>query len=78
MKKANVQRQIGNRIKELRIAAGLTQEDVADTVLSVRGYQKIEAGEVDLRVSSLLYIATVLKVKPEAILKGISPVDPYS
>ncbi len=51
------------RIRELRIAKGWTQENLADELKIVHSsYSKIETGKTDPNVTRLLEIATVLNV----------------
>lgn len=53
----------GQRIKELRIKKGMTQEELAEkTELSVRTIQRIENGEVDPRSYTLQAIASALEI----------------
>jgi|PlaIllAssembly_1097288.scaffolds.fasta_scaffold113406_1 transcriptional regulator with XRE-family HTH domain len=53
----------GERIRDLRIKKGLTQEELAEkTELSVRTIQRIENGEVDPRSFTLQMIAKALNV----------------
>lgn len=55
---------IGLKIRELRIAKGMTQEKLAEeTNLSTRTIQRIESGEVDPRANSLQVIAQALEVE---------------
>lgn len=55
------------RIRELK---NLTREFVATELkMSTSGYGKIERGEVDLTISKLIEISTVLDVSVEFILK---------
>lgn len=57
---------IGAKIKELRILKGLTQEELADqTGLSVRTIQRIESGDVDPRTYTLTALAEALEVDLE-------------
>ncbi|MFH8337716.1 helix-turn-helix domain-containing protein [Streptomyces sp. AM6-12] len=54
-------RALGERIGDLRTAAGHSQESFAEaTGISRRTLQRIEAGEGDPRYSDLLRIATAL------------------
>lgn len=54
---------IGQKIKDLRLLKGLTQEDLAEkTGLSVRTIQRIENGEVDPRTFTLTALAEALEV----------------
>ena len=53
----------GEKIRDLRIKKGMTQEELAEkTELSVRTIQRIESGEVDPRSFSLQMIAKALEV----------------
>lgn len=57
---------LGQKIKELRILKGLTQEDLAEkTNLSVRTIQRIESGDVDPRTYTLNLLAEALGVDLE-------------
>lgn len=59
---------IGQKIKELRIKKGLTQEDLAErTNLSVRTIQRIESGDVDPRTYTLNLLAEALDVELETL-----------
>lgn len=61
---------IGQRIKDLRLKKGITQEELAArTDISVRTIQRIENGDVDPRSYTLQSIASVLEVDFE-ILAG--------
>lgn len=60
---------IGQKIKELRLLKGLTQEDLAElTGLSVRTIQRIESGEVDPRTYTLNALAEALGVDLEVLI----------
>lgn len=62
--------EIGNKIKELRIQKGLTQEELADkTGLSTRTIQRIENGDVDPRIYTLNSIAEALNIDYEELIK---------
>ena len=55
---------IGLKIRELRVAKGMTQEKLAEeTDLSTRTIQRIENGDVDPRANSLQVIAKALEVE---------------
>jgi len=65
---------IGQKIKELRVLQGLTQEDLAaKTNLSVRTIQRIESGEVDPRSYTLQLLADALKVDLELFTAEKTP-----
>jgi transcriptional regulator with XRE-family HTH domain len=59
---------IGNRIKELRKARNLRQEDMARFGLSYKYYQRIEAGKVNMTLKTLEKIAGALGVDAAELL----------
>ncbi len=66
-----LQQQIGQRIKEMRLRRGLRQKDMADLGYGTRHYQKIEKGELNLTLKTLMKLATaldseVLELLPQA------------
>ena len=61
---------LGKRIKLLRKARQLTQEDMIMHGFSARHWQMIEAGR-PITMETLLRICDVLKVVPEEIIGGI-------
>lgn len=59
----NACRAAGRAIRELRLARGLTQEDLALSVgVGWRHLQKVEAGEVNLTLKTLSRFAAALQV----------------
>lgn len=61
--------QIGNKLYLFRKRCGMTQEEVAEAAdLSYRTYSDIERGKVNMRITTLLKICTVLHVTPDEIL----------
>lgn len=58
---------LGKRIKKLRLAAGLTQEDMdeGDFAVHFRTIQEIENGRTNANVNTLFRISKRLKVKPK-------------
>jgi len=61
--------QLANRIKNLRIRKGLSQEELAEVSgLSLRTIQRIENGETEPRGDSLKRLATAFEVSPDEIL----------
>ena len=67
---------LGMRIKELRRARGLRQEDMEQFGLNYRYFQKIEAGKANITLSTVERIAAALSVKVEEIFMlplSISP-----
>jgi transcriptional regulator with XRE-family HTH domain len=64
--------QLGRRVRELREAMGLSLEDLAfESGLDPFQVGRIERGEVDLTVDSLLKVALGLRTSPAALLKGL-------
>jgi transcriptional regulator with XRE-family HTH domain len=62
---------LGKRLKELREAAGLTQQDVAfRSGLSISIVSQIEQGLKDPRVSTVKALATALGVDAGALIDG--------
>ncbi|MBI4522938.1 MAG: helix-turn-helix transcriptional regulator [Deltaproteobacteria bacterium] len=53
---------LGERLREIRTAQGLTQEDLQDRGMSYRYYQRIETGKVNLTLRSLERVASALNV----------------
>jgi transcriptional regulator with XRE-family HTH domain len=69
---ANLQAEIGQRIKALREKAGLNQDDFAELCgLHRARIGKIENGWFDLRITTLHRIARALKIDLSQLLKGI-------
>jgi transcriptional regulator with XRE-family HTH domain len=64
---------LARNIKAARNAAGMTQDEAADASdMQSAFYSRIERGEVDPRVSSLLKIASGLGVEPASLLREVS------
>lgn len=64
-----------NRLKHFRVASGMTQARVAQTVnVTQPTYQRWEAGDVDIPKEKLGKLARVLKATPEALLGRHPPV----
>ena len=62
----------GNNIRNVRIAKGLQQEEVAEKVgLSEEQYRLIEEGKLDIEVTTYYKIAAALGLdKPSVLLEG--------
>lgn len=61
---------VGARVKALRHAAGLTQEQMALRIgCNLRNYQRFEQGE-NLTLRTLAWLASVLGVTPARLLEG--------
>ena len=62
-------RNIGKRVRSVRMMNNLTQENLGDLLgITAQAVQKIEAGENMLTVSSLIILCEKLKVTPDYIL----------
>ncbi len=62
VKDANLAKFLGKRLREIRMARGLRQEDMQERGISPKYYQRIEAGNVNLTLRSLVKIASALRV----------------
>ena len=58
----NLKRQLGYRLKELRTAKGLKQEDLETWGFSYRYYGKIERGLVNPTIETLARLAEIFEV----------------
>ena len=66
----NVSNIVGEKIRQLRVVSGLSQENVAEEIgMSYGNYGKIERGEIDVSSTHLIAIAKVLKVNVSAIFE---------
>lgn len=67
---------LGARIRNLREAKGLTQEQVAEQMHCTRQrYARIEKGLTDISYASINIIAQVLGVNVEEITSAVNPVS---
>jgi DNA-binding XRE family transcriptional regulator len=65
-------RRLGRQIRQLRRAAGLTQEAAAERArLDYKHYQSIESGNSNVTVASLIGIAKALRVKPAELFDRV-------
>ena len=61
--------ELAQRIKDLRIRRGLSQEKLSDTAqINLRTVQRIESGETDPRGDTLKRIANALNVTPDELI----------
>lgn len=64
-------RRLGQQIRALRRAAGLTQEEAAERAkLDYKHFQAIETGSSNVTVASLVGIAKALRVKLADVFEG--------
>lgn len=74
---------IGNAVRWRRRALGLTQAEVASRIRRLRHpttqsyIARIENGEIDPRVSTVLALARVLQMRPWQLLMGITESDEF-
>lgn len=62
-------KRFGDNVKRLRKDKTLTQEDMRDLGFNYRYFQKIEAGQVNPTLGTLLKIAKALKCSMNDLLK---------
>jgi transcriptional regulator with XRE-family HTH domain len=63
-------KKLGQRIKELRIERGYTQEDMMEYGLSCRFYQRIEAGK-PIHMKTVLKIADAFGLKVSELIVNL-------
>lgn len=63
-------RQLGQRVKELRLKRRYTQEDMISLGFSARHWQQIEAGR-PITLKTLLRICRVFSTPMERIVRGL-------
>ncbi len=62
-------RLVALRVKELRRASGLTQEDLMSYGFERRYYQRIEAGEVNICLKTINRLAKAFEIEPLELLR---------
>lgn len=71
-----VQRQVGRRVAELRLARALTQERFAESMgLQTSYVQRVEAGEQNLTIRTMVRFAAALGCDSVAELLVVPQVD---
>ncbi|RZM84181.1 XRE family transcriptional regulator [Pseudoalteromonas rubra] len=64
--------QLGSNLKELRLKAELSQEELADISSLHRTYiGSVERGERNISLENIIILSRALKVLPAELLKGI-------
>jgi transcriptional regulator with XRE-family HTH domain len=62
---------VGTRVAERRRAYGLTQEQLAERLeVSIKYLQRLEAGEENLTIRSVVGLANALDVQPSYLLRA--------
>lgn len=63
-------RWVGGRVAERRRAYGLTQEQLAEKLdVSIKYLQRVEAGDENLTIASVVNIANALAIEPNYLLR---------
>ena len=66
----------GRRVREARIALGMSQEDIANLAdMHVTNYGRVERGEANSELHTIVRIATALNVDPGELLAGLYGAD---
>lgn len=60
---------LGNNVKKLRQQQGITQEEMRDHGFNYRYFQKIESGQVNVTLDTLVKLAKTLKCHLSDLLK---------
>ena len=69
--------QVAANVRRGRERLGLTQENLAERGgFNYRFYRSLEAGKVDLSVSTLYRLAQALGVRPAQLLRRTKPIPP--
>jgi len=64
-------KRIAVNIKRRRLQLSLTQEEAAHHIgLATRHYQKLEAGEVNITLRTIIRVAQALKMEPAALFRA--------
>src|SRR6478735_5132369 len=62
----------GRRVREARIALGMSQEDIANLAdMHVTNYGRVERGEANSELHTIVRIATALDTDPGTLLAGL-------
>ena len=62
----------GQRVREARIALGMSQEEIAGLAdMHVTNYGRVERGEANSELHTIVRIATALDTDPGEFLKGL-------
>ncbi|MGO4592928.1 helix-turn-helix domain-containing protein [Leifsonia sp. 2TAF2] len=62
----------GQRVRDARIALGMSQEDISNLAdMHVTNYGRVERGEANSELHTIVRIATALNVDPAELLAGL-------
>jgi transcriptional regulator with XRE-family HTH domain len=74
---ADVLAYVAANLQRIRTKQGLTQEDMVDEAdLDLRHYRRIERGDANLSLATLVTLADVLDVTPSQLLRRAAPPPP--
>ncbi|MHB1173388.1 MAG: helix-turn-helix domain-containing protein [Lacisediminihabitans sp.] len=63
---------LGKRVREYRLQLGLSQEDIADLAeMHVTNLGKIERGQANPSLTTIIRVAGVLGVDPAELIRGL-------
>ncbi|MGN6761247.1 MAG: helix-turn-helix domain-containing protein [Leifsonia sp.] len=63
---------LGQRVREARIALGMSQEDIANLAdMHVTNYGRVERGEANSELHTIVRIATALDKDPGELMAGL-------
>jgi transcriptional regulator with XRE-family HTH domain len=66
----------GRRVREARLALGMSQEDIAGLAdMHVTNYGRVERGEANSELHTIVRLATALNVDPGELMKGLFGAD---
>ena len=67
---AKISKKLGNNLKRIRLAKGMSQGDICRATGMDRGYiSRVESGQKNPTISNLEKIANALGAKPNELLK---------
>jgi transcriptional regulator with XRE-family HTH domain len=69
MDENNLANLIGRRLREIRVAQGLRQQDMEGRGISYKYYQRIEAGKVNLTLRSLEKLTAALDINVSEVFQ---------
>lgn len=62
----------GQRVRDARIALGMSQEDISNLAdMHVTNYGRVERGEANSELHTIVRIATALNVDPSELMSGL-------
>lgn len=71
MAKKTLSERLGRRLREARTERGISLDSMWSVGLSAAYVKKLESGDHDMQVGTLVRIATVLQVNPADFLDGL-------